>query len=253
MASRLGFEGLQLGDLGGAGKQFPMTNEWIAHDYVEEAEKHNILLHSLHLYSLVRDGTMLYAPNTAQGEQAQLSIDKGIDACRYMNIPSLMLSAFFATEIKTDEGFDHYTEHMKLAVDKAQAANITIVFESILHVSKIIEMLQTVGDGMGYCYDTGNPVRWNSGNPQDEIRQLIPWIDHVHVKDIPASRVGYCLLDTGIGEFRETIGFMKSLGYAGWYFSENYYVKEPLGTGGDFVGLARRDIETMDTVIGRGV
>ena len=246
IASEIGFTGIQLGDLGGETRQFPLNHRRVQEGYLEAVAHFGVKLQSLHLYTLVRQGTMLYAPDSAQGEQALKSIINGIRACSALGIDTLMLSSFFASEIKHDEQFHNYARVLRLACKMGAEKGVRIVFESVLPVAKILQMRELVGEDLKICYDTGNPVRWNSGNPCDEIRQIgVHAIDHIHLKDFPADKIGYCLLGEGCSHCADTVRFLKQMGYHGWWISENNYEAEPLGTNGDFVQLAMRDCETM--------
>lgn len=92
LASDIGFEGIQLGDLGGASRRFPMNNREIQEEYLQASEEYGIELETLHLYTLTREGTMLYPFGTVQSDEAKLSIRNGVDACVAMKIPVLFLS-----------------------------------------------------------------------------------------------------------------------------------------------------------------
>jgi len=250
IASEIGFSGMQLGDLGGETKQFPMNNKRVQQGYLEAAEKYNVQLHSMHLFSLVREGTMVFPAKSDKGIRAIESIAKGIDACYAMGIHTLMLSAFFATEIKTTEQFSNYIEILKHACNLGKDKNVRIVFEGVLHIDQFLRMKELVGDELKFCYDTGNPIRWKSGEPAEEIRKLgLDNIDHVHVKDLPADRVGYCLLGDGIGQFDHTFSFLNELGYDGWYITENNYEQPPMGIGADFIELAKKDLSYLRQLI----
>jgi len=253
IASEIGFEGIQVGDLGGEEKRFPMNNKRVQQGYMEAAERFGVELQSLHLYTLVRQGTMLYPRHSPNGERALQSIIKGIEACRAMGIGRLMLSAFFATEIKDEESFQNYAQILREACSIAADGNIRIIFESVLNVKDMQRMRDIVGKEMKFCYDIGNPVRWNSGEPKHEIDMLgIEAIDHIHLKDIPADKVGYCLLGEGCAGVNGTLDYLHQKGYRGWYITENNYENDAMGKQTDFIKLAKSDFQFMQEKI-RGI
>ncbi len=245
LAAQLGYDGIQLGDLGGQGKAFPINNRRLQEAYLHASQQHNVELQSLHLYTLVRDGTMKYSLGSPQGDDAILSITKGVDACRDMNIPILMLSSFFASQILNDVDFINFSELLRYACTYGQDNGVGIVFECILHIDKIMKMLDAV-KGLRLCYDTLNPIRFGSGDPNEEILRIgRENIDHVHVKDAPADLKGCCLLGTGYGGFHKLAGTLKSIGVSGWFITENYYCLPPMGKDSNFFELAQADLNTM--------
>lgn len=245
LAAKAGFDGIQLGDLGGAEQGYPMNSPAIQEAYLQAAEENHVVLQSLHPYGLQRSGTMLFPTDTPQGRQGMKDVSKCIEACEAMKIPTLMVSSFFATLLRNEWDFDAFAQQLRFACQLGRDHGVRIVYESVLSPARILRMLEAVGDGLSICYDTLNPIRWGTGEPREEIPKLISHIDHFHVKDAPWDLKGYALLGEGRGRFRETAELIRSTGYTGWLVSENYYTTLSAATGRDFLELARQDISVM--------
>lgn len=164
MAADIGFDGIQLGDMGGAEQNFPLsTDESLQADYRSAAEERGVRFQSLHLYTLLREGTMIYPKNTPQGESALVSLRAGIFACRMLGIPELSLTSGFGCEIKDEDGFRNFSAMLNFACDRADEYGIKIGFESILTVPEIIRMRESTFGRIGVCYDTYNMLRFQKG------------------------------------------------------------------------------------------
>lgn len=249
IAAKAGFEGIQIGDLGGAEMGFPMNNKYIQEGYLQAAADYHVEIQSLHPYGLQREGTMLYPPSTSQGQQGMLGVSKCIDACVDMKIPQLMFSSFFATLVRNDWDFDVFAQQLKYACELGREKGVQIVYESVLTVDRILKMIDIVGEDLKICYDTLNPIRWGTGDPRDEIRKLgKERIDHFHVKDAPLDLKGYSLIGQGRGDFAGAVEAIREIGYEGWYISENYYTLLSAASGDDLISLAAKDVRTIKTI-----
>ncbi len=250
-ASDIGFEGIQLGDLGGATRRFPMNEKRIQEAYMQASVDCNIEIQALHLYTLTREGTMLYPMNSPEGEAAMLSIRNGIDACAAMNIPVFFLSSFFATFIRNDaHDFMNFAAHLKYAVDYASDRGVQVVYESVLPIDRFLRMREIVGDGLKILYDICNPYFHGSGVPTEEIKRFVEAygvdvIDQIHVKDRTADFQNWSLLGEGGAHVLETADLIRKIGWSGWLISETYYFEfdknDPRGN----FDLMERDLKNM--------
>lgn len=249
MTGSIGFDGIQIGDLGGSQNNFPLTKEDVQEEYLAAAEKSFVTIQALHLYTLVREGGMTKPVNSPQGEAALRSIRAGIQACEALHIPKLMLTAGFACQIENEQDFSFFAEMLKHACDIGAEHGVSIVFESILLANDILRMCETVGRGLKVCYDIFNPIRFKTTDPISEIKELgIDPIDHYHLKDGPADLIGCTLLGKGCGKFSDTSKAILDTGYSGWFVSENYYAQPPLSLEGDPTALAKKDLLTMRSI-----
>lgn len=251
LAAAAGFDGIQIGDLGGEEQGFPMSSPAIREGYLQAAADCRVTLHSLHPYGLQREGTMLYPLGTPQGDRGRDSVIRCIDTCAAMSIPTLMLSSFFATLVRNDWDFDVFAGQLAFACRYGRDHGVRIVYESVLSPERILRMIEATRGELTICYDILNPIRWGTGNPQTEIPTLgLEHIDHFHVKDAPDDLKGYALLGQGRGAFADAVRLIRQLGYSGWLVSENYYTLLSAGSGEDFLELARRDCRALRSAFG---
>ncbi|MBQ9329816.1 MAG: sugar phosphate isomerase/epimerase [Oscillibacter sp.] len=245
LAAKAGFSGLQVGDLGGAEQGYPMNSPAIQEAYLQAAEEQHVILQSLHPYGLQRAGTMLFPTDTPQGQQGMQDVAKCIDACQAMHIPILMVSSFFATLVRNEWDLDVFAQQLRFACHYGADHGVRVVCESVLSPARILRLIEAVGEELAICYDTLNPIRWGTGDPAQEIPELIGRIDHFHVKDAPFDLKGYAPLGEGRGQFLQTANVIRSTGYSGWIISENYYTTLAAVSGRDFLSLARQDVAAI--------
>lgn len=86
-AADVGFEGIQLGDLGESQMGYPMNNAFIRNGYLEASQRTGVILHSMHLYTMVRDGGHIYPTDSPLGQLATEGINYGVQACEAVGIP----------------------------------------------------------------------------------------------------------------------------------------------------------------------
>lgn len=250
-ASDIGFEGIQLGDLGGASRRFPMNEPLIQEAYLQASADYNVEMQTLHLYTLTREGTMLYPANTPQGEEARLSIRKGVDACVAMKIPVLFISSFFATFIRNDaHDFQNFADHMKYACAYAKDHGVRVVYESVLNIERFLRMLDYVGPDLKVLYDICNPYFHGSGVPVEEIRRFVSAygkdiIDQIHVKDRTADFQNWSLLGEGGAKIADTAQLLREIGWSGWLISETYYFEFDKKDTRNSFELMRNDLANM--------
>ncbi len=224
-AADVGFEGVQLTDLGGPKKGFPMTNRFIRERYVEASQKTGVALHSMHLHSLPREGGMIYPLDSPRGEATKLALRNGIDSCEAMGIKILNISVFLKSAIKNDYDFDNFIASIRYAVSYAKDHGVLVVYEPSVTLEQTLKILELVPE-IKINHDLLNR---SSRNPEIEIPALVRVIDHVHVKDAHRNSLGYisgpCLAGEGTGKVEASIHMLNELGYDNWYLSESDYVK----------------------------
>lgn len=254
LASDIGFEGIQLGDLGGASRRFPMNDREIQEDYLQASAEYNIELETLHLYTLTREGTMLYPFGTTQSDEAKQSILNGIDACVAMKIPVLFISSFFATFIRNDaHDWKNFADHMRFACEHAKEKGVRVVYESVLNIERFLRMLDYVGQDLKVLYDICNPYFHGSGVPVEEIRRFVETygkdvIDQIHVKDRMPDFQNWSLLGDGGAHIAETAKLIRDIGWSGWLVSETYYFEFDKKDPRNNFDLIRADLANMKKV-----
>lgn len=253
-AADAGFDGIQIGDLGGSGMGFPMMNQFIRECYKEAAARTGVVIHSMHLYTLVRDAGHIYPLKSPESDAAIESIRNGVDSCEAMGIPCLNISAFFQSGVENEYDWKNLVEHLKFACQYGKEHGVYIAYEPGVPLEKIKELLDEL-PAITLNYDLTNPRSLGTGEPLEELAALgSECIDHVHVKDSRRDAFGRfqgsCFAGEGAGRIRESVRLLKKMGYDKWYFSESGYLK-PLsyGMGPDMTAVCRRDCEAIREIV----
>ena len=111
LASLAGFDGIQLGECGGSLSHFPLCQSYIQNAYLEASKKYNVILHSLNLGALLQSMDIFYAPETYRGNQAALSILKGIEAAHALKINRIVITV----SPDSEEAFKNALIHLNFA------------------------------------------------------------------------------------------------------------------------------------------
>ena len=253
-AADCGFDGIQLGDLGGSRMGYPMTNERIRQGYLEAAQRTGVVLQSMHLYTLVRDAGHIFPMDSPEGEAGCKSIRLGIDSCEAMHIPCLNISAFFQSGVNNDYDWCNLVEHLKFACEYGKDHGVYVAYEPGVKIEKVKGLLSEVPD-LKINYDLTNPRSLGLGEPLEEIVTLgAEVIDHVHVKDSLRDSwgkyLGSCFAGEGTGKIKEAIALLKRLGYDNWYLSEsNYLSPRSYGVGPDLSVVCREDCRRIRAIV----
>lgn len=249
-ASQLGFEGIQISDLGGVNQNFPLNDERIQAHYLEAAETYGVQIQGLQgVVSMTQHGGIKYPMDSVKGQEAIFNFKKGLEVCAALKIPTYLICSFVASNFTNDYEQKNTAAMLKLFVELASEKGIQIAYECFAPVEKLFAILDYVREGLKLCYDTLNPIRFGNGNPPDEIRRIgIDLIDHIHVKDAPENLTGCWPLGKGAGKVEETIGVLKEKGYQGWYFIENYFYLPPMNELGKGWDLAKMDLDYLHRI-----
>lgn len=250
-AGSVGYEGLQLRDLGGAAKGYPLNNEYIRELYREAAQRSGVIMHSLHMYTLAHTDGSIHPMNSPAGELATEGMRYGIETCEALQIPCINFSACFAGAIKDDYDFRNFLDHMVFAVEYAADRGVKVAYEPGVSMEKLEQMLEEA-PGITFNYDIHDCIKQGRGFEVPRVFG-IERIDHVHLKDFktppPGSRASCpCLAGEGYAHIKEGIAVLKKLGYTGWILAESGYVygeRPPMsfGCGTDFSKIAQKDYE----------
>ena len=250
MAAKMGFEGIQIGDLGGATMGYPANNPAIREAYMQAAKENHVVLQSLHPYALQQEGSMLFPIDEPEGARGKKDVEMCILACEAMGIDNIMLSSFFAAYIRNEWDFKAYASQLKHACEFGKDHGVKVTYESVLRPERILRMLAVCGENLGLCYDVVNPLRHGTGVPVEELKTLMPYVDHFHVKDMPDNMKGYAMIGEGSGQITEVADVIKQSGYSGWLICENYYSTLSYETGIDFIELGKKDIQNVRRIFG---
>jgi sugar phosphate isomerase/epimerase len=99
---------------------------------------------------------------------------------------------------------------------------------------------QVDSDRLRLLFDAGNGV-WYGYEGPDFLRQVLPHVDHVHLKDAErdeAGEVSATAPGAGLARLAESLVELRAYGYRGWYSVEPHLVHMPhLAVTGDDAAL----------------
>lgn len=248
LAQEAGYEGIQLGEGGGRRMGYPLKHPRVQAIYRETADQWGITLHSLNMGALLADGAMNHPAGTEMGKSARESLEAGFEVCCRLELRTIVLTL----DPKSEEAFENVICHLSYASELAKDSGVEIAIESALPLADIQRILRNADQNVKICMDLLNPLRFGTGNPQEQIRAFgREKISHFHIKDSISSlfqpgQRGCVPLGRGDAGYEASVSAIKEIDYQGWMIIENYYYLPPMNSGReDFVALAACDLETM--------
>lgn len=242
-AADCGFEGLQITDLRGAYRGFPLTNRRIQEGYLEAATRTGVEVGSLHLMALSHSTGMIYPENDPRNEMARHSLLKGIESCLALGIQSLNLSGGDKTAMDPvidREIWGNLIAFLNFTVRSCADHGIVVAYETSMELVRLREFLESI-PGLTVNYDIYNSVISGTGF---QIPLNVPEkVDHVHIKDGIWDSVTRTtkpvITGTGTGNISEAVRILKEKAYDGWYYSESKYCQYMLP---EDIKLGRRSV-----------
>ncbi len=128
---------------------------------------------------------------------------------------------------------------VRLLAELAAELNVTLLHENCngwagSSAARSLELLSEV-DGLRLLFDIGNGIAY--GYPSlPFLRDVLPYVDHVHVKDghTEQGRAVFGWPGQGQAQLTDCLRVLRESGYQGWYSVEPHIAKIPhLGVTGD--------------------
>ncbi len=242
-AAQLGCGSVQISDLGGMTRNYPLRDPRIREEYREAAERENIRLSALHCTGLYSTPGMQCAKGSARSEAAAAEFRLGLEVCRALDIPVITLASARDASCSNDEEFRNTARFLKDMTGPARDAGVEIAYEHFCPEDKLLWLFDYVGEGMRLAFDSQNAVRDGFGDPIEVIRRLgVEQFSFVHLKDTPADRKGCAPLGRGICRVGEQLRLILEAGYSGVFYEENNVFLPPLCYEGPGLDLAAADL-----------
>nr|MBQ6241225.1 sugar phosphate isomerase/epimerase [Lachnospiraceae bacterium] len=249
-AAKLGCGAVQISDLGGMTRNYPLRDPRIREEYLEAAAQENIALSALHASGLYSVPGMQCAQGSALRDAAAEEFKLGLDVCRAMDIPVITLVSVRESRCTNDEEFRNTAKFLKDMTALAKDAGVEIAYEHFCSTDQLVWLFDYVGEGMRLGFDSQNCVRDGFGDPIEVIRRLgAEQFSFVHLKDTPADRKGCAPLGKGICQVEEQLRLILEAGYDGDFVEENNVFLPPLCYGGMGLDLAAEDLDFVRRAI----
>lgn len=245
-AAKLGCGAVQISDLGGMTRNYPLRDPRIREEYREAADEAGIRLASLHCMGLYSVPGMQCVRGTAARDAAAEEFKLGLDVCRALEIPVITLVSVRESACTNAEEFRNTACFLKEMTALARDAGVEVAYEHFCTTDKLLWLFDYVGEGMRLGFDTQNGVRDGFCDPFEVIRRLgVEQFSFVHLKDTPADRRGCAPLGKGICRIEEQLQLILESGYTGDFFEENNVFLPPLCYEGPGLDLAADDLELV--------
>ncbi len=249
-AAKLGCGAIQITDLGGMTRNYPLRDPRIREEYREAAAEAGIRFSALHGSGLYSVPGMQCAEGSAAREAAEEEFKLGLEVCRALDIPALTLASVREARCTNDEEFRNTARFLKEMTGPAKDAGVEIAYEHFCPTDQLLWLFEYVGDGMRLAFDSQNCVRDGFGDPFDVIRGLgVEQFCFVHLKDTPADRKGCAPLGKGICRIEEQLRLILEAGYGGDFIEENNVYLPPLCYEGMGLDLAADDLDLVRRAI----
>lgn len=244
--AKMGYDGIQIGDMGGPANNFPLTNPSLADAYVRAADETGTQLQCLDCISVINNGCLREDPDSKEGRLAYLTMKKGFEACRLMGIKTAFIPSVLKTRIENRYHLKNTIENLRRGNDLAHDMGIEFLYESFSPADVTMDICDA--SGVRLVYDTLNPLKYGfSDDPAAEIRTYGgKYIHTIHFKDCCESFSGDVPLGTGIGKVKESAKAIREIGFCGWIVNEGtYFTCEAAKAGEDPWRLASEDLLTL--------
>ena len=249
-ASEIGYDGLQL-SIGYHEKRFPLSWKVTQEAYKEMAEEYGIEFASIATRQL--DFHSLFAAEGSEERAIALaSIEKGVAACRDLEVEVFMIPNFAKSEAKTSEQVKQLVKDLQWACELAADAGVLIAEENVFSVEDTVRLFDAVDrENLRLYFDLQNYYLHRQVHTPDIIEPLMPYIVQVHAKDGKNGDLSGAPLGEGDVDLFASLEELERLGYQGWVVNENYYDVPPLvREGDDPVQKLRDDLATLRTALG---
>ena len=226
IAAELGTACIQVDDLGGRRKFYPLSDKRIQQEYLELAAQYGISLVSVGANAAGKGGELVKDINGPDGAAVKQTLRQSIQACADMKIPMIMLPFFWKSYLteQDDEKIRNVVEVLKYAGTVGADLGVLITMESILPASRIVDIMNKVNsDWVKVFYDIQNPVHFCGADNLAEIRELGSLIAQVHIKDGDRDSIGGLPIGCGDAQCAEAVSALKQVGYHGPLLIESDY------------------------------
>lgn len=241
-----GYEGVQINDLGGGARAYPLKNKRLQKGYLDTAAKYAMEIQMINLWEPGLSDMMKNPLDSAKGALAQENIREGLEACREMGVKNLFIPSVMDGRINNGYELERVSEHLAEGARYARELGVTFLYESFLGYDSTMRMYEKSGGAFRLVYDTLNPMKYGFGDAVDEIQRYGTEMIHtVHIKDAAENFKDAVNIGEGAGRFYEAAAAIDKIGFSGWIVNENDYFSGELAKKHEPQARIRKDIETL--------
>ena len=145
---------------------------------------------------------------------------KAIDLCQKLGLT--IMNTAIGGHYSEDEDRSAFMDHIHDLADYAAAQGVTLALEvhgDIMASGQIsIPLIQEIArDNVKINYDTANCVFYGGVQAVDDLRPVVPYLAHIHLKDTAGGKKDWNFPAVGEGhvDFARVLGILEEEGYQG--------------------------------------
>lgn len=228
LCKKLGLDGMQMTDLGGSERNYPLLDERVEELFLEELDGTDFTIYTLHPLEIARNPGIQFDIKSSIGQKTMEIYKKTVETCVRYHIPTIMLASFagskFQNRYELGQTIHTLNEYSKIA----QADGVRLIYEGFSDTETMLRIYEETGN-VKLCYDLANPHLFGFSEPKKDIAAFgKERIDCIHVKDCSEEMNRTCLLGEGVADVAQSLKWMRHMGFDGWCFLETHYNERPL-------------------------
>ncbi|QTF09005.1 TIM barrel protein [Brenneria izadpanahii] len=249
IAASVGLDALSL-KIGLYENDYPITHREMQAIYLSEQQKYGIEYCAVALNDF--DNIPMHArPGTKEYEIVWDLLRRAVPTAKALNVPIIQVPGFAASEVITEEDFEHSARAFQYLCDAAGEYGISVAGENLMTPAEFGKMSGLVDRPNFHLYfDSQNYHLFRNYSQLEILAGVYPYMcNQIHVKDGLGAMSGG-LLGTGDSDFFATISWLNEHDFTGYILLENYYDQLPLRLQSpDPYELLREDIKILKKAI----
>lgn len=228
---KLGLEGMEL--------DFTRELRWNMKKYRKASKETGILFPTLGL-NIFCQKSYTYPGSERFFER---TVAKALACAVKLDVKTLQIPAFFASDIVNDEALRMAAKNLKKACEMAEPFGINIGTENALDADQNQKLFQLVNHPLfRFYFDNQNLWRMKGKSCLDVLAVMKDQIIEAHAKDsrVINGEAKWFPLGEGDAEFAPSMNFLKENNYSGWIHLENDYQLDP-----NYEEAIKKDLNTI--------
>jgi sugar phosphate isomerase/epimerase len=153
----------------------------------------------------------------------ETALAAGVETALALGIPKLQVPSFSASWIESEDDLTRTIGHFRFACRLAEGTDLIIGTENALTAQQQLQMLDQVESAHFKIYfDTRNAFSMQGYDSAEILKQLLPHLCEVHIKD-GIDEGPSCALGAGNSGLFNCLELLKKNAYDGWLLLENNY------------------------------
>ena len=228
LCKKLGFDGMEMTDLGGSERNYPLLDERVEELFQEELDATDFMIYTLHPLEIARKPGIQFDMKSSVGQETLKIYKKSVETCVRYHIPTIMLASFAGSKFQNSYELGQTIRTLSEYGKIAEGHGVRLIYEGFSDTETMLRIREGIGN-VKLCYDLANPYLFGFSEPKKDMAAFgKDWIDCIHVKDINEKMNRTCLLGEGVAGVAQSLKWVGHMGFDGWYFLETHYNEMPI-------------------------